>query len=93
MKRDRLESYQWVKFFVHWGFLLGIIICVLFIQLFTFFVNLNGTPWIQFFIASFTLMILGTVLIAFAKFPAYRSGRFFTFGIKSIPEQLVKHYK
>jgi hypothetical protein len=93
MKRDRLENYQWMKFFEHWGFLLNVIIVVLGAKLFMFFVNLSGAPWIYFFIASFTLMLLGVALITFAKFPTYRSGRFFTFGIKSVPEHLIKHYK
>jgi len=72
--------------------LLTVIIAGLGAKLLMFFVNLSGAPWIYFFIASFTLMLLGAALITFAKFPIYRSGRFFTFGIKSVPEHLIKHY-
>jgi hypothetical protein len=93
MKRDRLESYQWMKFFEHWQFLPIVIVAILVNEVFEYFSNLCGTPWICFFIASFTLMMLGATMIAFAKFPAYRSGRFFTFGIKTVPEKLAGHYK
>jgi hypothetical protein len=93
MKRDRLESYQWMKFLEHWWFLSIVITAVLAAELLEFFTNLNGTRWIYFFIASFSLMILGAVLITFAKFPAYRNGQFFTFGVKSVPERLTGHYK
>jgi hypothetical protein len=34
----------------------------------------------------------GGGLIGCAKFPVYRSGRFFTFGAKSIPEHLAGYY-
>ncbi len=93
MKRDRLENYQWMKFFEHWQFLPIVIVAILVNEVFEFFMNLSGAPWICFFIASSTLLMLGAALIAFAKLPAYRSGRFFTFGIKSVPEQLAGYYK
>jgi hypothetical protein len=93
MKRDRLESYQWIKFFEHWWFLSIAIIAVIASKFLEFFERLNGMPWIYFFIVSFALMLFGTTLIAFAKFPIYRSGRFFTFGIKSVPQRFAGHYK
>jgi hypothetical protein len=93
MKRDRLENYQWMKFFEHWGKLLTVLVAFIAYEILMFFKNLNGTPWIYFFVISFTAMLLGAALITFAKFPTYRSGLFFTFGIKSVPEHLIKHYK
>ena len=93
MKRDRLESYQWKKFFEFLGFFPILIVAMLVNEVFEYFMNLKGTPWICFFIASFTLLMLGAAMIGFAKIPAYRSGRFFTFGIKSVPERLAAHYK
>jgi hypothetical protein len=93
MKRDRLENQQWMKFLEHWWFLSIAIIAIVTSELFAFFLNLSGTRWIYFFIAGFTLMTLGAALITFAKFPAYLNGRFFTFGIKSVPERLAGHYK
>jgi glucan phosphoethanolaminetransferase (alkaline phosphatase superfamily) len=93
MKRNKLESYQWMKFFEHWWFLSIVIVFILAAELFIFFSNLNGTPWIYFSAISFILMLIGAGLIAFAKIPAYRSGRFFTFGVKSVPEQLAGYYK
>jgi len=63
------------------------------VALFIFLTNLHGRQWIDFIIASFTLMILGGSLIGCAKFPVYRSGRFFTFGLKSVPQNLSRHYR
>jgi hypothetical protein len=34
-------------------------------------------------------MLTGAVLLLQAKMPVYRSGRFFTFGIKSVPAHLA----
>lgn len=58
-----------------------------------FFTNLSGTLWIYFFVASFVLLFSGCALIACAKFPVYRSGRFFTFGLKSVPQHLLGYYR
>jgi hypothetical protein len=58
-----------------------------------FFTELSGTPWICFFVASFALLVFGGGLIGYAKFPVYRSGRFFTFGIKSVPWHLAGYYR
>ncbi len=38
-------------------------------------------------------MNLGGFLIAYAKLPVYRSGRFFTFGLNSVPEHLRGFYR
>jgi len=93
MKRDRLESYQWAKFIEHWGSASIVIIIGLATEVFLFLSSLNGKPWIYFCLASFAVMTLGAALIAFAKFPIYRAGQFFAFGIKSVPERLAGHYK
>jgi hypothetical protein len=58
-----------------------------------FFQNLNGMPWIHFFVADAILLFSGAGLILYAKFPLYRSGRFFTFGIGSIPQGLKGFYR
>ena len=60
---------------------------------FDFFTELNGLPWISLFHAAFTLLILGGSLIVYAKLPVYHSGRFFTFGIKSVPAHLTGYYR
>lgn len=49
--------------------------------------------WICCSAISFTLMILGGCLIGFAKFPVYRSGRYLTFGLKSVPPGLLGYYR
>ena len=68
------------------------IIAVVCSQVLMFFFNLRGQPWIYFFVASVVLLISGATLILYAKLPVYRSGRFFTFGVKSVPERLAGHY-
>ena len=81
----------------HWGFSLVAIVAAvvtpLGFQVFTFFMNLSGSPWICFFVVSFALMTLGGGLIGYSKFPVYRSGHFFTFGAKSVPERLSGYYR
>ena len=80
-------------FVEHWWWVLIAVGMILGMHLLDYFTNLSGTPWIYFFIASFVLMILGGGLIGYAQFPVYRSGRFFTFGMKSVPECLAGFYR
>jgi hypothetical protein len=58
-----------------------------------FLSQLSGAPWIWFFTASFAFMISGGSLLFYAKLPLYRSGRFFTFGAKSVPQHLAGFYR
>lgn len=94
-KRD--DGQQWVKFLEHWGLTLIASFAVLagfaITEVLSFFMNLGGTQWILLCAAAFSLMILGSTLIARAKMPLYLSGRFFTFGIRNIPPQLTPHYR
>jgi hypothetical protein len=80
-------------FLQHLGFLVTIIVVFLASQVLLFFMALSGAPWIWFFVASSALLIVGGGLIGCAKFPLYRSGRFFTFGMKSVPEDLRGFYQ
>jgi hypothetical protein len=80
-------------FLEHWGFLLTAAVAILASQVLMFFTRLTGVPWIWFFVASFALLIVGGCLIGYAKFPVYRRGRFFTFGVKSVPEHLRAYYR
>ena len=80
-------------FLEHWGFLLTAIVAVLVLQVLMFFTPLTGAQWIWFFVASFALLTVSGCLIGYAKLPVYRSGRFFTFGVKSVPEQLRGFYR
>jgi len=80
-------------FLEHWGFIFTVLLAVVFSQVLMFFFNLRGKPWIYFFIASMALLVSGAVLIVWAKLPVYRSGQFFTFGIKSVPKNLVGCYR
>ncbi len=80
-------------FLEHWGFLLVAVLAVCNSQALIFFRNLNGTPWNCLSIASMVLLISGAALILYAKIPVYRSGRFFTFGVKSVPANRAKIYR
>jgi hypothetical protein len=63
------------------------------LTVYTFFETLTGTPWIYFFVAATVLLFSGAGLIVSAKIPLYQSGRFFTFGVKSIPLKLKRYYR
>jgi len=91
MDYDR-RSNGWVTFLEHWWLLFVIVVAVVTSQVLMFFENLSGVPWIYFFVASFVLLLSGAALIVYAKFPVYRSGRFFTLGVKSVPEQRAGCY-
>ncbi len=80
-------------FLEHWPFALVAVVAILTSQVLDLFMRLCGTPWIFFFVASFALMIFGGGLIGYAKYPVYRSGRFFTFGVKLVPEHLRRFYR
>jgi len=54
---------------------------------------LSGAPWVWFRAAAFALMVVGAGLIGYAKLPVYRSGRFFTLGLRSVPQQLLGYYR
>lgn len=87
------DDYQWLKFFEHWGLSLTVVVALITAQVFLFFMNLSGTPWICFLVASFVLLFSGGALLVYAKLPVYRSGRFFTFGVKSVPDRLAGYYR
>ncbi len=80
-------------FVEHWGFLSIVIVALVVSQALTFFSALKGIAWIVVFVVSFAFLIAGGSLIFYAKFPLYRSGRFFTFGVKSVPEHLKRSYR
>jgi hypothetical protein len=89
----RRQSNGLETFLEHWGFFVVAVIAFLASQVLIFFMRLSDLPWICFFVAGFAFWILGGGLIGYAKFPVYRSGRFFTFGVKSVPERLVGYYR
>jgi hypothetical protein len=89
----RKQSNGLKTFLEHWWLVLVAVIAIVSSQILNFFMQLSGTPWIWFFVAGFTLMLLGGGLIGYAKFPVYRSGRFFTFGLKSVPKHLAGYYR
>lgn len=80
-------------FLEHWGILITVLLALAAGEALDFFMGLSGAPWIWFFVTAFALMILGAGLIVYAKFPVYRSRRFFTFGLRSLPQTLVGCYR
>ena len=89
----RSQNNGFLTFMEHWGFILTALLAIIFSQVLMFFFNLSGKPWIYVFVASLTLLLFGAGLIIYAKFPVYRSGRFFTFGVKSVPARLAGCYR
>jgi hypothetical protein len=84
----RKEGNGLETFLEHWGLFLPITIVGIVASLvLSFFGSLSGTPWICFLVASMVLQLLGAALILYAKIPVYRSGRFFSFGVKSVAEE------
>ena len=77
----------------HWNFALVIIPIALFELGREFLHTLDGVPWMSFAAASFGLILFGAALICCAKLPVYRSGHFFTFGIKSVPRGVRIYYR
>jgi hypothetical protein len=87
------QSNGWVTLIQHYGFAAGVFIVIGGMCLFNFFSDLDGMPWIRFFAVSEVFLFSGAALILYAKMPVYRSGRFFTFGVKSIPRNLKGFYR
>jgi hypothetical protein len=77
-------------FLEHWGILITVLIALVAGKFITW---LSGAPWVWFRAAAFAFMIGGAGLIGYAKLPVYRSGRFLTFGVKSVPQQLRGYYQ
>ncbi len=89
----RKHGNGWETFLQHWGLTVTALFAGIAGWAFLFFLNLSGTFWVVFFALSFALMLSGGALIGYAKFPDCRSGRFFTFGAKSVPAHLIGYYR
>ena|SRR5881394_4051761 len=89
----RSQSSGLQTFLEHWGFLVIAVLVLECSQALMFFIGLRGERWIWFFVASMVLLLCGASLIVYAKIPAYRSGRFCTFGVKSVPKHLAVYYR
>jgi hypothetical protein len=55
--------------------------------------SLPGPAWLCAAGTSFCVAVLGAILLFIAKLPLYRQGRFFTFGIKTLPASSHRAYR
>jgi len=55
--------------------------------------SIHGVAWIWAAGASFSVAVLGAVLIFIAKLPLYRQRRFLTFGIQALPVTSHGYYR
>lgn len=84
------DSFQWIKFTEHWGLFMPLVIISTVVHL---LVSADGILWMELVATGFGLMLLGAVLITYAKLPAYRAGRFLSFGLRAIPGPRIKVYR
>jgi hypothetical protein len=89
----RSNSNGLETFLEHWGLLITAVIAVVASQLLLFVMGLRGVRWIWGFVAGLTLLFAGGGLIAYAKLTVYKSGKFLTLGLNSVPEHLRGHYR
>lgn len=90
------DNNGWRTFREHWGFGLGFplaLFAVAIVWILTWFENLQWDQWISVYFASQILLVSGAALIVWAKIPVYRSGRYFTFGVKAVPQGLAGYYR
>jgi hypothetical protein len=87
------KSNGLITFLEHWGMLLTGLMLVVTVETSIFLINLKGAEWITFLTVAFASLLTGAALILYAKIPLYRSGRFFSFGAKSIPASRVALYR
>ncbi len=89
----RKEDNGLLTLLEHYYILIVAVVAVMVSNGLDFFTRLSGAPWLWLFFACFALMIFGGGLISWAKLPVYRSGQFFTFGLKSVPAHLQTLYR
>jgi hypothetical protein len=73
---------QWVLL---WGMLVIAIIGIVTAQVASWFRTLTHGEWIRCYNVAVLFGIIGVGLIFYAKLPAYREHRFFTFGAGALP--------
>lgn len=81
---DSSAPYQWRAVAEHWGPTMLLVFVAVGVQLLLFFRNLTGPDWTALLGVAFGAQLVGAALIGTAKMSAYRDGRYFTFGSKSV---------
>lgn len=90
---DSSAPYQWRAVAEHWGPTMLLVFIVAGLQVLLLFRNLTGPAWTALLWVAFGAQLVGAALIETAKMPAYRDGRYFTFGLKSVPPPLRGAYR
>jgi hypothetical protein len=68
------------------------LMAIVLVMVMNYFSDLNDRNWIYFLVSGLVLLVSGAALVVYAKLRAYRTGQFFTFGVKSVPKSLVRRY-
>jgi hypothetical protein len=89
----RRDHHGRLTFLEHWGLILPGVLGLLGLGMINAFRRLDGALWLVLLTIAGVLLLSGAGLLLAAKLPVYRSRRYFTFGIQSIPAQRVAHYR
>ena len=81
---------QWLAV---WGLLVLVGLTFLGNKVLFFFMGLTSGTWLWFYALTLSVATLGAALIFYAKLPLYRRRRFFTFGIRVLPEERQPFYR
>jgi hypothetical protein len=87
------DSYQWVKFFEHWGIHFIPLMAILAFQSLFFLARMEWPHQLGVVITGFGLQIVGAGLIGYAKFPTYRQGQLLGWGATSVPKDRRTAYR
>ena len=82
-----------LTFLSHWGFFLAALSAFALYQVFNFFTQLSGTPWIWTYVLALGIATLGSALLFYSKLPLYRQAQFFTFGSNALPTKRRPFYR
>lgn len=80
-------------FWEHWGGVMFLVPMIIGLVVATSFEYLTAMEWLYLFCAATVLLLSGGGLIAHAKVPVYRRGEFFTFGTRTVPQELRACYR
>jgi hypothetical protein len=89
----RRDSHGQRTFCEHWWMLILTLYVLLPAFIFHRLTQLDTQSWLTLSVGTIVIQVAGACLICYAKLPTYRSGRYFTFGVKSVPASRASHYR